>query len=113
MGVLETIPFVRSVTERFRRGTPTSAQHNDFRRFAVLAGWGGQNPSVGRHDPHRALDAEECAAIYDFLKQKGWLPDPAATAETVVASCLEMKATKAYSDCILGSTLPEEAERCQ
>ena len=48
-----------------------------------------------------------------FLEQKRWLPDPDATSEEVVKSCLEMKATKAYSDCILGSDTREEAERCQ
>src|SRR6266581_1965732 len=55
LAVLKTIAFVRSVTKRFRRRAPTSAQHNDFRRFAVFPGWGRQFLPAGRYDPHRAL----------------------------------------------------------
>ena len=58
MPVLEPVAFVRSVTEGFGRGAPTSAQHNDFRRFAVLAQRGRQFPPVRCHNPYRALDDE-------------------------------------------------------
>lgn len=83
--------------------------------FLIACG-GASKPAASpkrENDPHRALDAEECAAVFDFLAQKRWLPDPDATSEEVVKSCVEMKATKAYSDCILGSGTREEAERCQ
>jgi hypothetical protein len=68
---------------------------------------------AGADDPHRPLTREECAGVFAFLKEKGWLPDPDAAPEVVVGSCVEMKATRAYGDCILRSAARDEAERCQ
>src|SRR6266516_447935 len=58
LAVLKAITFVRSVTKRFYGRAPTSAQHNDFRRFAVFPGRGCSYLPVGRHDPHRPVDDE-------------------------------------------------------
>lgn len=64
-------------------------------------------------DPHRKLTADECGSFYDFMKGKGWLSQPDAQREAVVAGCMEMGATQAFHQCIFGSATREEADRCQ
>src|SRR5262245_340812 len=49
------VSFVRSVTEWFGRRAPTSAQHNDFRWFAVFPGRGDQFLPMGRNNPNGPL----------------------------------------------------------
>lgn len=64
-------------------------------------------------DPHRKLTADECGSFYDYMKSKGWLAEPDAQRDKVIASCLEMGATQAFHECIFGSTSREDADRCQ
>jgi hypothetical protein len=64
-------------------------------------------------DPHRKLTADECGVVFDFMKEKGWFAQPDAQRDAVVAGCLEMGATQAFQQCILGSTTREDADRCQ
>src|SRR3954471_10217491 len=64
--VLKPIFFVRSVTERFGLRGSTSAQHNDFRRFAVFPERGRQFPPVGRHNADWALDNERAVRFRGY-----------------------------------------------
>src|SRR5512134_3515874 len=90
---------------------------------AAAACGGGKKPAPGSpaaatplppgDDPHRKLTADECGSFYDFMKQKGWLTEPGAQRDKVIAGCLEMGATAAFHECIFASTSREDADRCQ